>query len=286
LKCIDIKHITRYTFDVPVTLGPHRLLLRPREGHDIRIASSSLRVSPEASIRWNRDYYENVLAIAVFEPVKISEFTIESRVEAELYDTMPLDFIVDEHAVRYPFEYTPEERTALSPFLISVYERDSTCDNWLMPFVKGCPNTETYGLLDALNRRVHNEIEYETREMEGVLSPTELLHHAKGSCRDTAALFLESCRWLGIAARFVSGYIHNPATQFGGASSHAWAEVYLPGAGWKGFDPTNGSVVGGEHIPVAVHRHPEAIPPVAGTFTGPKGTASNLTVDVRINMAS
>ena len=98
-----------------------------------------------------------------------------------------------------------------------------------------------------------------------------------------AALLLECCRRLGVAARFVGGYIHGPATEAGGAATHAWVEIYLPGAGWKGFDPSNATVVGPDHIPVAVHRDPEAIPPVAGSFTGPKGVSSVLTVDVQIN---
>ena len=101
-----------------------------------------------------------------------------------------------------------------------------------------------------------------------------------------AALFLESCRRLGMAARFVSGYVHGPATEVGGASTHAWIEVYLPGAGWKGFDPTNVAVVGPDHVPVAVHCNPEAVPPVAGTFIGPVGVAATLTVDVQINRLS
>jgi transglutaminase-like putative cysteine protease len=108
----------------------------------------------------------------------------------------------------------------------------------------------------------------------------------RGSCRDLATLFLESCRRLGIAARFVSGYQHGPATEAGGGATHAWAEVYLPGAGWKGFDPTHASVVGPDHIPVAVHRQPEAVPPVAGSFTGPQGETPVLTVDVQIAPAA
>ena len=123
----------------------------------------------------------------------------------------------------------------------------------------------------------------EVREEAGTLPPAETLRLGKGSCRDMATLFLESCRWLGVAARFVSGYVHDSAAEAGGAASHAWAEVYLPGAGWKGFDPTSAAVVGPDHIPVAVHHNPEAIPPVAGTFTGPQGVSPTLTVDVQVN---
>jgi len=142
---------------------------------------------------------------------------------------------------------------------------------------------ETFEILTWINHRIHNDVEYRAREEEGVLPPGESLRLAVGSCRDMAALFLESCRRLGIASRFVSGYVHGPATEAGGASTHAWAEVYLPGAGWKNFDPTNDSVVGPDHVPVAVHSNPEAVPPVSGSFTGPVQVAVEMLVDVQIN---
>jgi transglutaminase-like putative cysteine protease len=202
-------------------------------------------------------------------------------VQVELYDTMPLDFVVEDHAVHFPFRYRREEHTALTPFLKPIYPDDPQLDDWLQPF-RTSPDTETFEILDHMNRRIHEDFAYEVREEEGVLPPAETLRLGRGSCRDLAALFLEACRRLGIAARFVSGYVHGPTTETGGAATHAWAEVYLPGAGWKGFDPTNLAVVGPDHIPVAVHRHPEAIPPVAGTFTGPEDLAPVLTVDVQI----
>jgi len=283
MKRIEIRHTTRYEFAAPVTLGDHTLLLRPREGHDLRIASSSLDISPRANVTWRRDFYDNVLAVAVFGSEAVAGLSIESRVEAELYDTKPLDFIVKEHALRFPFWYEDEERIALHPYLELVYGDDSRLADWLAPFRQLPTTTETFVVLDRLNRRINADFGYEAREAEGVLSPADLLHRGRGSCRDLAALFLEACRHLGIAARFVSGYIHGPATEAGGAASHAWAEVYLPGAGWKGFDPTVAAVVGPDHIPVAVHRHPESVPPVAGTFTGPGNLLPQLTVDVRIS---
>lgn len=123
---------------------------------------------------------------------------------------------------------------------------------------------------------------YQVREAEGVQSPATTLASGSGSCRDFAALFIEACRYLGLAARFVSGYLHMPDDESGNASTHAWAEVYLPGPGWKGFDPTSGVVTGNQHIPVAVARHPEAVPPVSGSFIGPLGQAPSLKVAVRV----
>jgi transglutaminase-like putative cysteine protease len=283
MKHIEIRHTTRYTFGAPVQLGPHTLLLRPREGHDLRIASSALDIVPDALLTWRRDLYENVLGVAAFSEEPTLNLGIESRVEVELYDTMPLNFLVEEHALRYPFGYEPEERIALAPYFEPAYSDEPRLADWLEPYRQTPKGNETFAILDRLNRQIHADFSYAVREEEGVLSPGETLRRGRGSCRDMAALFMESCRRLGIAARFVSGYLHGPASEAGGAATHAWAEVYLPGAGWKGFDPTHAAVVGPDHISVAVHRHPEAVPPVAGTFTGPEGLSPTLTVDVQIN---
>ena len=283
MKRIEIRHTTRYGFGFPVQLGPHTLLLRPREGHDLRIAASALNVVPRAVLTWRRDLYDNVLGVATFGNEPVAELVIESRVEVELYETMPLNFVVEDHALHFPFSYRPEEQTALRPYLEPVYSDQPRFADWLAPYRQGPKDTETFGILDRINRRIHGDLAYEVREEAGVLAPADTLRRGMGSCRDMAALFLESCRRLGVAARFVSGHVHGPATEAGGAASHAWAEAYLPGGGWKGFDPTSGAVVGPDHIPVAVHRHPEATPPVAGTFTGPKGLWPALGVDVQIN---
>ena len=283
MKRILIQHGTRYCFGAPVKLGPHTLLLRPCEGHDLRIVSFVLDIMPKAVLTWRRDLFENVLAIAAFDVEPVTELTITSRLEVELYETMPLNFLVEDHALHFPFRYRPEEEAALRSYLDPVYNDHSRLALWLAPFQRVPKNCETFSVLDRMNRRIHAEFSYEVREEAGVLAPAETLQAGAGSCRDLAALFLESCRWLGVAARFVSGYVHGPATEAGGAASHAWAEVYLPGAGWKGFDPTNASIVGPDHIPVAVHRHPEAVPPVAGTFTGPRDVSRTLTVAVQIN---
>lgn len=282
MKRIEIRHTTRYSFGVPVQLGRHTLLLRPREGHDLRLVSSTLDITPNAVLTWRRDLYDNVMGIAVFGKEPVAQLSIVSREEVELYETMPLNFVVEEHALHFPFSYRPEELAALRPYLEPIYINHPRLTDWLADYRQEPAGTETFSILDRMNRQIHADFDYEVREEAGVLPPAETLRRGRGSCRDMAALLLESCRQLGIAARFISGYIHGPATEAGGAASHAWAEVYLPGAGWKGFDPTNASVVGPDHIPVAVHRHPEAIPPVAGSFTGPPNLKPALTVDVQI----
>lgn len=283
MKALQIQHTTHYGFSAPVALGSHRLFLRPRDGHDLRIIASRLDIDPPAtSVTWRRDLYDNVLGLVAFENRPVPELRIESRVDVELYESMPLNFVVEDHAFHFPLHYRTEEEIALRPYLEALYAEDSRLTDWLGPLRRQDETAETFGILDQLNRIIHTGLNYELRVEEGVLAPGETLERGRGSCRDLAVLFLESCRRLGIAARFVGGYVHVPATEIGGASSHAWAEVYLPGAGWKGFDPTLGRVVGPDHIPVAVHRHPEAISPVAGTFTGPKDVISTLTIDVQV----
>ncbi|MGD8936600.1 MAG: transglutaminase family protein [Thiogranum sp.] len=282
MKRIEIRHTTRYDFEAAVTLGPHTLRLRPREGHDLHIVVSALDIVPEAVLSWRRDLYDNVLGVAEFAGAPVIALIIESRVEVELYETRPLNFVVADHAVHFPFSYESEEWIALRPYLDPVYDNHAAYSAWLAEYHRVKGTAETFTVLDGMNRRIHEQFVYETRNEPGVLPPAETLRRGKGSCRDLAALMLESCRQLGIAARFVSGYVHDPATEAGVAASHAWVEVYLPGAGWKGFDPTNGTLVGPDHIPVAVHRHPEAIPPVAGMFTGPAGSMPELTVDVHM----
>jgi len=142
---------------------------------------------------------------------------------------------------------------------------------------------ETYVLLDRINRTIASEFQYVAREAPGVQTPAQTLDMKRGSCRDFAALFMETCRHLQLASRFVSGYLHAPATETGNGATHAWTEVYLPGPGWKGFDSTTGEVTGTKHIAVAVARYPEAVPPVSGSFVGPRDMLPSLTVNVRVS---
>jgi transglutaminase-like putative cysteine protease len=142
---------------------------------------------------------------------------------------------------------------------------------------------ETFVLLDQMNRRIAGQFFYQMREEPGVQAPACTLARNSGSCRDFAAFFMEACRFLGLASRFVSGYLFTSDFDTNNGSTHAWAEVYLPGAGWKGFDPTSGEVVGNRHIATAVARHPEAVPPVAGSFIGPGGFNPMPNVAVRVS---
>ncbi|NTV10417.1 MAG: transglutaminase family protein [Zoogloea sp.] len=283
MRRLDIHHVTEYRFPSPVQLLPHRLLLRPRESHTLRVSSSTLAIQPAHTLRWRRDALDNSVAVVSF-PAPSQNLRIVSKVAVEVYEDTPLDFLVEDYAVTYPFDYAKEEQPDLAAFRQSVYAQDSAAvSQWLAGL--GClqGRTETFVLLDRMNRDIAGRFRYQVREEAGVHTPALTLSSRSGSCRDFAALFMEGCRHLGLASRFVSGYLDVSASVAGNASTHAWAEVYLPGPGWKGFDPTSGALTGNQHIPVAVARHPEAVPPVAGSFVGPAGASPIPIVSVRVS---
>lgn len=282
MRRLQLYHETTYDFASDVELGPHMLMLRPREGHDVRIESSRLEISPSANVKWYRDALDNSVAIANFNG-KTRQLSIVSEVIIQHYEEQPLDFLVADYAVNYPFSYQPDEHAALGPYL---HTDDpipgSELGNWLNRFWQPNDRIETYVLLDRMSQAIGNEHQYLIREEPGVQTPAETLTKGSGSCRDFAYLFMCAARHLGLATRFVSGYLHMPATEQTFGETHAWAEVYLPGAGWKGFDPTSRVVTGNHHIPAAVAIKPDAVPPVAGHFTGPENASPVLSVKVQV----
>ena len=282
LRTLQIEHITEYEFGLNVTLLPHRLLLRPRENHGLRIASSTLAIVPAPTLRWQRDAFDNSVALVSF-TTPSSSLRFVSQVIIEHYDEAPLDFIVDDYAAFHPFSYRPEDALVLAPLRTMAWPNDgATITAWLQRLGLGSGRLETFALLDQLNRAIHRDFCYQAREEPGVQSSALTLTRATGSCRDFAALFVDTVRHLGIAARFVSGYHTSYANEPGAGATHAWAEVYLPGPGWKGFDPTAGVVTGSEHIAVAVARHAETVPPVAGSYLGPAEPRPRLSVSVKV----
>jgi transglutaminase-like putative cysteine protease len=282
MRRLNISHVTEYLFSNPVSLLPHRLLLRPRENHNVRIESSTLDILPAHTLQWKRDVLDNSVAVAGFTESS-DRLRIASGVVIQHFEDAPLDFFVDDYAVIHPFDYALEERGELAPFLQPEYPSDREAVHcWLGGLGLQRP-METFTLLDRVNREIAGRFFYQMREEPGVQPPALTLVRNSGSCRDFAALFMEACRHLGLASRFVSGYLYTAATEAGNASTHAWAEVYLPGAGWKGFDPSSGEVTGNRHIAVAVASHPEAVPPVAGSYIGPSGLRPLLSVAVRVS---
>ncbi|MGH8612681.1 MAG: transglutaminase family protein [Gammaproteobacteria bacterium] len=273
-----ILHRTYYNFSAAVRLEPHALRLRPREGHELRIESSTLEITPPASLRWQRDVEDNSVAIATFDS-PANQLVIESEVIIQQYNEAPLDFLVADYATDYPFTHTPEDRVALSPYMnVAEHTARDRLTEWVANLWQSSERLQTYALLQRLSVRIHQTLSYQLREEPGVQTPVETLSCGTGSCRDFAYLFIEAVRRLGLAARFVSGYLHAPPSTVNFGATHAWADVYLPGAGWKGFDPTIGEIVGTNHIAVAVARLPESVPPIAGSFVGPPGASLNVGV--------
>jgi transglutaminase-like putative cysteine protease len=183
--------------------------------------------------------------------------------------------------VNYPFRYDPDTAAVLRPYLVDVQApvEQEALRSWLSQRWHAGEEVQTYSLLERLCRDIKQTLTYQAREYPGVQTAAETLARGAGSCRDFASLFMLAARCLGLAARFVSGYLNAPHT--GSGATHAWAEVYLPGAGWKGFDPTLAEMVGSKHIAVAVARRPDVVSPVAGTFFGPPG--ASLFVDVHVS---
>jgi len=279
MRRFKILHRTYYNFSGMVRLEPHTLRLRPKEGHTLRIESSSLVITPAARLRWHSDVEDNTVAVATFD-TPTRQLVIESEIVIQQFNESPLDFLVADYATNYPFPYAEEDHLILAPYL-----QDSPSPaaggplaEWIASVWRAGEPIQTYALLQRLCAAINRTLAYQAREQPGVQTPAQTLALGTGSCRDFANLFMAAARSLGLAARFVSGYLFAEPSAFNYGSTHAWAEVFLPGAGWIGFDPTIGIIVGTDHTAVAVARLPESVPPVAGAFVGPPG--ANLDVGV------
>jgi transglutaminase-like putative cysteine protease len=276
---IRIQHQTVYRYVERVAFGPHRLMLRPREGHDIHVEKLILEISPSHRIRWIRDVYGNSIAVVDFIE-SASELSVYSEAVLDHDETNPFDFQIEPQAFRYPFVYDRETALELSVLLQPAYPDDTPAvREWMRQFWQQGHTTETLAMLQQMNGQISHGFQYQVRHEPGVQPPALTLARASGSCRDFATLFIEACRCLGLGARFVSGYILSGSA---GASTHAWAEAYLPGGGWKGFDPTLGLLTTAQHVAVAVSRHPENATPIAGSYLGPTNAPAFVDVSVQV----
>lgn len=282
MKHLKIKHRTTYKYPSDVTFLAHKLLLRPREGHYVRIKKSRLKITPAHQLRWHRDAHDNSVAVVNFlEGGAKLEFSSEVIIEAR--DDAPLDFLIEQHAVYFPFNYRTEEANDLLPYQQQAFIDDTrVLKDWVKQFWQEGQSIQTYTLLDNINKAITAQISYKVREAPGVQSPATTLDEKTGSCRDMATLFIEACRLLGLAARFISGYQYIESLPKDAGSTHAWSEIYLPGAGWKGFDSTTGKLVDSHYIPIAVSTYPEAVPPISGTYAGVVASPPIMTVTVDI----
>ena len=280
MKRIRITHRTEYRYKEPVTFGPHRALMRPREGHDIHIESGLVQIEPKASVRWLRDLYGNSVAIITFaEPAKT--LRVLSEVEVDLFDDNPVACSIEPDARAFPFHYATTEQLGLIPYRLPGYPDDGpTLQSWLLDLHPSGEAIGTYELLNKLNSHIFTSLKYTRREDPGCQSPRQTLALGGGSCRDYAVLMMEAARHWGFAAQFVTGYIQMGEDQHG--ATHAWVEIYIPGAGWQGFDPTNNKRAGNEHISVAVSPAHADVSPFSGFWEGPPDAFESMEVAVQV----
>src|SRR5450755_776119 len=287
MKYLTVCHATHYRYAQPVTLGTHILMLRPRDSHDLRLVDAELTLSPPGDTRWMHDVFGNSVARVEFAQ-SANELLIVSTLHLEHYGlTRPVFPILPEAQV-YPFVYSANDRSDLGRLLDRHYpDPNGLVDAWAKRFVSG-RFMSTYNLLSNINAAIKNEFTYNARYEEGTQTPIETLERGSGTCRDFALLFIEAVRSLGFGARFVTGYLYDPALDGGQAmqgsgSTHAWADVYLPGAGWVEYDPTNGLIAGENLIRIAVTRDPSQAIPIGGTFEGRPGEFLGMSVEVTVH---
>ena len=280
MKRIRIIHDPCYSYHEPVEFGPHRAMIRPREGHDLHIAAMELAIEPAAKVRWLRDVYGNSIAVIEFLE-RAAELRIHSEIDVDLFDDRPIDCAIDPSAAQYPFQYGADEQVEIVPYRLPSYPHDGPAlQKWLLDLYRPGQLANTADLLFSLNTRIFEAFQYIPREEAGVQLPCQTLALGSGSCRDYAVFMMEAARHWGFAARFVTGYIQMAEGQHG--ATHAWTEIYLPGAGWRGYDPTNNKLAGAEHVSVAVAREQDKAMPIAGGWFGAGNAFKGLSVSVQV----
>lgn len=282
-----LHHRTRHIYEAPVSFGDHRLYLRPRDSQSRRVESFELSTTPDSTRRWMMDAEGNRVRVCTFglQTSRVLEFDLTLTVK--ISEVNPFDFLLDADATRFPFSYSesdlqvllPACATASAPGVLEWFRGHGAAPD---------RHEDIIQFLADLNTAVHSHIGYIRRDEEGIQPPLETIRLGTGSCRDMAVLLMAAVRGLGLAARFVSGYLYDPPDEEGHVfnravgSMHAWVEVYLPGAGWKGFDPTNGILANGSFLPAAVSIDPARVDPIQGAYFSNQTVGSTLEVDLTL----
>jgi transglutaminase-like putative cysteine protease len=289
MPILTVTHTTTYRYAVPVRFGEHRMMMRPRDSHDLRLLGTALIVRPAATKRWIHDVFGNSVAIARFtEPA--TELHVESRFRAEHFPLAESGVEIEEYARRHPFSYDASEVPDIGRTAERHYpDPEHLVDAWARRFVEQAPEHDTMGILSAMTKAIKAEFKYNPRDEMGTQDPATTLRTGTGTCRDYALFMMEAARTLGFAARFVSGYLYDESklgggegTVIGDGVTHAWLQIYLPGAGWVPFDPTNGLISDRNLIRVAVTRDPSQAVPLKGSFIGKPGDFLGMNVKVEI----
>ena len=287
---ISIVHATEYTYRNAVGLLRHKLMVRPDDSHDLRLHSAVLEVEPEpAGIYWKHDAFNNSICLLEWpEVLRTKRLRIVSTLDMTHHpEGPPLPvYSLDTDAELFPFSYTSQDLPDLAPFVErQVPDPDRKVDAWASRVASEASSKQTLKVLEAMTHVIKKEFRYNARYEEGTQTAIQTLALGSGTCRDFAVLMMEAMRSFGLAARFVTGYLYDDTsgTTRGGGSTHAWCSVYLPGAGWIEYDPTNGLIAGANLIRVGVTRQAEQSLPISGGFVGNADDPTGLQVDVSVS---
>jgi transglutaminase-like putative cysteine protease len=291
MTIFTVRHVTTYRYRRPVALGEHRMMFRPRDSYDQRLVDSRLLIKPEpVHLHWIHDPFGNCVALARFK-TRTSELRFESTIRVDHYPGNVPDFQTERRAKTYPFVYGSDEMPDLMASIARGYpDPNGEIDRWVRKFLLPGRPTPTGELLMTLTYAIKEGFTYMRRSAHGTQDPVATVRMGRGTCRDFALLMMEAVRSLGLAARFVSGYLYVPSRDLfgeggehvGGGSTHAWCQVYLPGAGWVEFDPTNGIIGNRDLIRVAVARDPSQAVPLSGTYAGSRDDELGMKVQVNV----
>ena len=292
MPILSIRHVTRYRYRNPVALGEHRMMFRPRESHDQRVLVCDLDIGPvPARLRHMHDVFGNSVGVVNFEG-RTRDLTFDSFVRLE-HTPLPafadLDGELEVYEGAMPFAYSPEDLPDLTQSLERQHaDPDGIVDAWARRFIRTVGKTSLQSLLSEMTQAIYADFKYNTRLEMGAQTPLETLALGRGSCRDYAVLMIDAVRSLGLAARFVSGYIYSPQAsvanrgRIGGGHTHAWVRVFLPACGWVEFDPTNGIVGNTDLVRVAIARDPRQATPLHGTYAGQASDYLGMDVEVDV----
>ena len=287
MPILNVRHTTTYRYCKPVGFGEHRFMFRPRDSADQRLLHASIDIAPApAELRWVLDVHGNNVGVATFNS-RATELRFDNRLRVEhIHDPAPLGGRIAPHARMLPFSYSAAE----APDLLRSAERHygdpgHRVDEWARSFFQRGAATDTADLLADMAGAVRRGFTYIGRQEPGLQEPATTLRLGTGTCRDFAVLVMEALRSLGLATRFVTGYLHvgdGGSELRGGGNTHAWLQVYLPGAGWIELDPTNDIVGSRDLVRVAVTRDPAQAIPLGGTWTGFPADCLGMEVSVRV----
>jgi transglutaminase-like putative cysteine protease len=288
MAIFTIRHITTYRYKRPVAFGEHRMMLRPRDDNDQKVLESGIDITPKPTqLSWTRDAFGNHVATALFAE-RASELRFESAIRLAHVTTALRVADIEDFARTFPFAYAAADRPALKQFM-GPPSPGSKLDRWAATFLRQDGSADTYEVLVNMTHAIKRNLRHVARHEKGVQEPLQTLARASGSCRDHAVLMIAALRSLGLAARFVSGYLHladgnDDAAAVSGGNTHAWVQTFIPGPGWVDLDPSSGVVGNQNLVRVAVAQAPREAIPLQGTWLG--DAADHLTMKVAVKVSA